>query len=318
MATRLNFIENFFIQREKIYFYITATLKSEELYMNLNWKTCLAVVSAVILLIGINKQVCASDYVAIDLNPNGSNICYAYGASGGQQVGIGNPTGPVYHALLWSGSAASAVDLNPSGFDQSYAYGISGGQQVGNGHSFSATGGNVHAMLWSGTAASAVDLNPSGFDSSVANATSNGQQVGGGWGAATGGNYISHALLWSGSAASAVDLNPSGFDTSCALGISGGQQVGYGNGSATSGNDHALIWSGSADSAIDLSQFLPSRWSNSYAEAVDAQGNIVGYAMDDTFTYHAILWQPVPEPGTFVMLGMGAISFGVFWRRRER
>ena len=36
------------------------------------------------------------------------------------------------------------------------------------------------------------------------------------------------------------------------------------------------------------------------------QGNIVGYAYDGAYNCHAILWIPVPEPATFVMLGMGA------------
>ncbi len=79
-------------------------------------------------------------------------------------MAIGSVTSGYEHALLWSGTAASAVDLNPSGIDLVYAYGISGGQQVGSGYG-SATGGIIyHALLWSGTAASAVDLNPSGFD----------------------------------------------------------------------------------------------------------------------------------------------------------
>jgi hypothetical protein len=147
----------------------------------------------------------------VDLNPTnlgGFTYSESRGTSGTQQAGDGG-TGSIDHALLWSGTAASAVDLNPtnlSGFTYSEANGTNGTQQVGDGYG-SGTGDNHHALLWSGTAASAVDLNPTnltGFDISVALATNGAQQVGDGAGSATGGS--SHALLWSGTADSAVDL----------------------------------------------------------------------------------------------------------------
>jgi hypothetical protein len=252
---------------------------------------------------------------AIDLNPIDWNASYALGTNGVQQVGYGSSSSFVnQHAVLWSGTAESAVDLNPSGFNGSKACGISGGQQVGYGEGI----GYDHALLWSGTAASVVDLNPEGFNSSQALSVSGGQQAG--YGLLETGNNPVHALLWNGSAASAVDLNPSGFDNSIANGISNGQQVGAGYVSGTGGSAyaHALLWGSSADSFVDLHQFLPSGWASSFAESIDAQGNIVGYAVDSqNLRRHAFLWQPVPEPGTFVMLGLGAFSL-LFIRRRKR
>jgi len=346
----------YFCVNRSILFFHYANRKFEELNMSRNRKSCFAFVSMIILFVCVN-QVSATDYIVVDLNPSGFSNCFAYGISGGQQVGYGPITGGNYHALLWSGSAASAVDLNPAGFNYSEANGIGGGQQVGYGYQ-TPTGGNGRAFLWSGSAASAVNLNPSGCDSSEAYGVSGGQQVGvGGWtledtyhaflwrGSAasavdinpagfsyseargiSGGQQVGfgvrylynypHALLWNGTAASAVDLNPSGFRESYAFGIGGGHQVGFGS-STTGGYSHALLWSGTAAIAVDLHQFLPAAFKNSCARSIDDKGDIVGYAIDSAYNYHAILWQPVPEPATFVMLGMAALVLTFVWRRKR-
>jgi hypothetical protein len=199
------------------------------------------------------------------------------------------------------------VDLNPNGFTYSEAYGVSGGQQVGVG-SGPVVGNSPHALLWSGTAASMVDLNPSGVLSSYAFAVSDGREVGEALGPATGNN--AHAYLWSGTAGSGVDLNPTGFLESGARGISGRWQVGDGDGPATGNRHHALLWSGTAGSVVDLQRFLSSDYSSSEAAGVDADGNVVGYAIYvPTGVPHAILWRVVPEPGIMTLATLGVLIF---------
>jgi hypothetical protein len=103
---------------------------------------------------------------AVDLNPTGLTAdlgqmpqSVAVGVGGGQQVGSaqGTKTGNNSHAIVWSGTAASAVDLNPTnlpGFTASDAFATNGTQQVGLGY----TNSVYDALLWNGTASSTVDL----------------------------------------------------------------------------------------------------------------------------------------------------------------
>jgi hypothetical protein len=228
-------------------------------------------------------SVSAISYDVVDLTPSGS-IGVAYDISGGQQVGDAS-AGNNFHALLWSGSAASALDLNPAGITDSFATGIAGSQQVGYGYD-PASGSNAHAFLWSGSAASAIDLHPLGMISSYGTAISGGKEVG--WGILWNGNvgqYETHALLWSGSAASAVDLNPAGFTVSQATAVSGGQQVGFGGVAPSGSSNHALLWSGSAASVLDLN---PAGFTTSEAHGVD-DGQQVGFGKTGS-NNHALLW----------------------------
>src|ERR1044072_7039210 len=114
-------------------------------------------------------------YQFVDLSPVNYSPSSASGIANGQQGGNGR-LGSSYHALMWSGSAASVKDLNPAGDSESYIEAISGGRQAGYGIPSGAT--NSHALLWSGTAASVVDLHPAGFVSSSAEGISGNEQVG--------------------------------------------------------------------------------------------------------------------------------------------
>ena len=140
----------------------------------------------------------------------------AFGVNGNQQVGTmlsnqGAGSGSLHpqHAVLWTGSAASAVDLHPTSLPTTYdngsaALSAGGGQQVGWA-SFSIGLPYYHAMVWSGTAASAVDLNPQGADNSEAVGTNGSIQVGF-VDTVVNNNPTPIAYMWTGTAASAVNL----------------------------------------------------------------------------------------------------------------
>jgi probable HAF family extracellular repeat protein len=215
----------------------------------------------------------------IDLNPPSSAGSNAYGVSNNQEVGAAYAG----HAVLWSGTAASAVDLHPAwATGISLAQGTDGTRQVG----WTSRSG-IHATFWSGTAASAVDLHPAGYENSQAFGVSATKQIGYGSFGNVGNNW--HALLWSGTAASVVDLHPAQLQLglSFAFGIGGNQQVGYGNGNGNGIDDHAVLWTGTAASAVDLN---PTDYLRSHAFGTNGVKQ-VGYAFD-TFAAdnHAIVW----------------------------
>ncbi|HZP81752.1 MAG TPA: VCBS repeat-containing protein [Chthonomonadaceae bacterium] len=95
-----------------------------------------------------------------------------------------------------------------------------------------------------------------------------------------------------------VSLHPAGFSLSNAQGVSGGQQVGFGKWS--DGHKHALVWNGSAASVIDLHPFLPADYTDSEAWSMNANGDIVGRALNSkTGGWEAALWKRVKIPGDF-------------------
>ena len=237
----------------------------------------------------------------VDLNPSQGFASYAYSADGAQQVGTsassGNAVfGDLYHAILWSGTAASAIDLNPSqlGVVISSADAINGNQQVGYGRAPSDIGalGPFHALLWTGSSSSAVDLTPSGFVESQAWGTDGIHQVGSGYQNGTG--LQTHALLWTSTANSAVDLNPTDlplFTQSSAVAVSGNQQVGSASAPTLGYASHAMLWNSTADSAVDLNPSDLTGYTNSFAEATNGFEQVgYGYGAGNVPQDKALLW----------------------------
>ncbi len=181
-----------------------------------------------------------AQWTVTNLHPAGAGDSRGSAVSGGQQAGAAQ-IGGVFHAGLWSGTAASWVDLHPAGLLRSFVYATNGTQQAG----YAYVSNQPHASLWNGTAASWVDLHPASSIQSYAYANVGGQQAG----VARTTSGDDRASLWSGTAASWVNLHPAGAFESAAYAIGGGQQAGW---AIVGGVQHASLWTGTAASWVDL------------------------------------------------------------------
>lgn len=198
------------------------------------------------------------DGTFVDLNPPlttfplpGQRVMsLLYGADDVHQVGEAVKGLNHFHAILWSGTAASALDLHPTGFRESAAYSTANGEQVGYGSVFTWTD-RYRALKWSGTPESVINLHPLGFEHSEAVDTDGFSQVGHVRNGANPPSFLRHAALWHGTADSFVDLHPVGEYASIAKAIDNGKQFGFSE-LAPGVVGHALMWSGSASSVVDM------------------------------------------------------------------
>jgi hypothetical protein len=254
-----------------------------------------------------------------DLNPPDASSSFVEAVADGEIVGRaresfyvqGHFTPAAYHALMWTGTAASMVDLTPASVPgsqyavQASADGTDGVHQVGAANEF--------AAYWSGSAASYQSLGPSNLPNlSNADATAlRGNQI---VGFATDAAGHEHPLLWNGVTTNAIDLLPSAYYFGRAFDTNGTQQVGIADPVGTTDVGDAVVWNGSPDSYVDLTQFLASGYTGSIADAIDANGNIFGAATDPDGNTAVIEWTPVPEPSSPAVV-FAAVSFIVRRRR---
>lgn len=247
----------------------------------------------------------------VDLHPAGFVFSQVAALSSSQQVGQVFD-GSVTFGAIWSGTAGSFQNLNPAGATSSALLATDGMVQGG----YATLAGVSEAGLWSNTVGSFVSLHPgTGYDASQVNGLGGGQQVGSAFGSAT--SFNSHAVMWTGSAGSFVDLHDAAYMSSRAHAADGTYQVGW-VASDVGIQTRAARWSGSAASMLDLHQFLSSDYDTSVALGIDiATGDIVGQAHNATLNrFESVMWQaqPVPEPATLAVVGLGFLAL----RRRKR
>jgi probable HAF family extracellular repeat protein len=99
-----------------------------------------------------------------------------------------------------------------------------------------------------------------------------------------------------------------------------GQVVGYASqfaGNPTAGNGAAFLWE--EGNLMDLNSLvLPGTgWSLRSAEAINDRGEIAGYGIIGGQT-RAFLLVAVPEPSTYLLIGVGIIAGGVMYSRKNR
>ena len=116
-----------------------------------------------------------------------------------------------------------------------------------------------------------------------------------------------NGFIYNGSTWTTLD-DPLGYQT-CACGISGNKVVGgYED---TSGNYHGFFYNGSTYTTLDD----PLGFKGTWAQGISGN-TVVGYYVDSSGNAHGFEATIVPEPSTFVLLGVGAIALiGYRWRR---
>lgn len=130
-------------------------------------------------------------------------------------------------------------------------------------------------------------------------------------------NDLDHAFFWSEGTGMVSIHTLLDRESSWGFGISdSGAVVGMAfNGSFEDGE--GFLWT--AETGMrDLTSLLDvesAGWSVTTARDINDLGQIVGQAYHPRYGYHAVLLNPVPEPGTMVALGLGAAAF---LRRRRR
>lgn len=218
------------------------------------------------------------------LNDNGDIVGY----SGIQQVYFRNHDGTLTHVLGMDFSG----EVNNSG------------QVVGT----TATRGTAYSMLWDN--GNVTELRYSSTSATYAQSINNAGQVAGQY--KEGSNW--GGFIWQGGVFTTLNLLP-GNTYGGAYDVNNlGQVVGESavNSSSTL---HPVIWDENGV-ATELESLSPGHTAGVYA--INDQGIIAGCATDADGKFHAVVWQPVPEPTSLLVLLPGLAGIGALARRKSR
>jgi len=267
------------------------------------------------LISGVRRAGLWNGTTFTSLHPSGYALSYANDTDGTHQFGFARDSGGNDHAMMWTGTAASATPLNPAGTRASRIYSTAAGRQVGSVEFPPPDIGNRKAGYWSGSGASFVLLPvPGGTLASEALAISPDGQSMAGYILAPG-NPFNTAFMWQNSGATFVPLHPAGASDSGVSAMDARFEVGEANPGA---GPRAALWQGSAASFVNLSSFLPAAYTTAQAYGVfstDSDVWVGGYAFNtSTSAYQAIVWHnTVPAPG-----GMAAAVLAALLMSRRR
>jgi probable HAF family extracellular repeat protein len=243
-----------------------------------------------------------------DLGTLGGNLSQGYFINNsGQVVGVSDRASGPKHAFIYT-PGSGMVDLGSfSGNSTGYGINDSG---VATGVSVTPSGITQHAFVAS-SGSGMVDIGTLGGSSSIGYAINNSGFVTGT--AQTAGDASSHAFLYS-TGTGMVDLGTIGFG-SAGYAINASQTVvGISTNSLLQGR--ATLFTGG--SAYDLNNYVDSSaagWALTQARGINDNGVISGFGVVNGQAHGFVLIPTVPEPGSLLALGFGAIFLV---RRRKK
>jgi len=243
----------------------------------------------------------------------------------GEIVGYSNLANGVMHAFLYTGGSLHDLGSLP-GLANSMAFGVNAhGAVVGYAEKPGATLASrpSTAFLYSGSGPMQSLGTLGGANSYACGSNDAGLVVD----TSTPAGASSHAFLYGGSGP-LIDLDPLGAWSSTAAYDVNNYGLIAGAATDATGASHAVVFAGSK--IVDLNGQLPtgSGWVLREARAINNHGQIVGYGEHtDPVTHrmsrHAFLLTPdgvtaVPEPASWLMMGIGSVVVAGFsWRRRR-
>ncbi len=207
------------------------------------------------------------------------------------------------HAFLYSGGQLKDLGTLGAVFDSSYAYGINNaGQVIGVSKTAS---GFYHAFLYSNGHMTDLGNLGKGLQVSTASAINNIGQI-------TGSSDGRAFLYANGQMQELGTITGSVYETNEGLGINDAGQI-VGDAAGPYNFQHAFLYSGGQ--MLDLNNLIDPALHLTLIEAtgINDQGQILAISNDPyPINPHTYLLTPVPEPGTWALLGL-ALVLGACW-----